>query len=322
MRAGATGAGGGRLNPSVPTDFKKCGHDSIKGQGMKKTIVILLLGALTLYLAGVVIFNTRAQLVVYDYVVKSLGDAPEVALQEQVALALMRKGAALDQLNLIEEGIAAYDEVVKRYGNAPETVLREKVARSLFNKGVMFFTLNRREEGVAAYDEVVKRYGNAPEAELRENVAIVLGIKGNRLGVLNRYEEAFAAYGEVMKRYGSAPEAKLRERVTMTLSGWGRELVFKAKKVWQGGDSATAAGLLKQALEKNEAARQRKPDEPKILGNQGYILFLLGRVGEARPILAKAIALGGEELRQELLKFADRNPLPQDKAFKALIESL
>lgn len=312
---------------------------------MKKTIVILLLGALSLALAGFVIFNTTAQekvaavlvakgitlgqsnrseeaIAVYSEVVTLYGNAPEVALREQVAMALRQKGVELSKLNRSEEAIAVYDEVVKRYGDAPEYVFRIQVALALLSKGARLVMLNRSEEAITVFDAVMKRYGDAPEAKLRENVILALGIKGNRLGVQNRYEEAFAAYGEVVKRYGSAPEAELREQVAWALNGWGFNLACKAKKVWQGGDEAAAAGLLKQALGKIEAALQRKSGEPRFLGHQGYILFLLGRVGEARPILAKAITLGGEELRQGVLKAADFHPLPQDKAFKTLIESL
>ncbi|MEN6630517.1 MAG: tetratricopeptide repeat protein, partial [Sulfuricella sp.] len=182
--------------------------------------------------------------------------------------------------------------------------------------------LDRGEEAIAVYDEVVKRYGDTPEAALREEVAIALRNKGVRLCQLDRGEEAIAVYDEVVKRYGDAPEAALREEVAIALNGWGFGLLCEAKKVWRGGDEATAIGTLKQALKKIEAAQQREPNESIYLGNQGYILFLLGRVEEARPILTKAIALGGEELRQIELNDADIHPLPQDKAFKALIESL
>ncbi|MCE5180518.1 MAG: tetratricopeptide repeat protein [Betaproteobacteria bacterium] len=262
------------------------------------------------------------EIAIYDEVVKRYGGALEAALREEVAIALRYKGVTLGQLDRGEEAIAVYDEVVKRYGDAPEAALQEQVAIALRNKGVKLGQLDRGEEAIAVYDEVVKRYGDTPEAALREEVAIALRNKGVRLCQLDRGEEAIAVYDEVVKRYGDAPEAALREEVAIALNGWGFGLLCEAKKVWRGGDEATAIGTLKQALKKIEAAQQREPNESIYLGNQGYILFLLGRVEEARPILTKAIALGGEELRQIELNDADIHPLPQDKAFKALIESL
>jgi len=204
--------------------------------------------------------------------------------QVQQAKALFNKGVALGQMGKNEAEIAVYDEVVRRYGDAPEAALRERVANALLNKSVALGQMGKNEAEIAVYDEVVRRYGDAPEAALRERVA--------------------------------------NERVAKALNGIGFMLLCQAKEIWQGGDETVANALLRQALEKIEAALQRKPDEPMMLGNQGYILFLLGRGDEAYSVLAKAIALGGEKLRQGELKDADIHPLQQDVEFKALLERL
>ena len=79
--------------------------------------------------------RSEKAIAVCDEVVSRYGSAPEAALREQVAGALVTKGITLGQLNRSEEEIAVYDEVVSRYGSAPEAALRKQVARALNNKG-------------------------------------------------------------------------------------------------------------------------------------------------------------------------------------------
>jgi TolA-binding protein len=62
---------------------------------------------------------------------RRFGAAAEAALREQVARALVNKGARLGELGRSEEAVAVYDEVERRFGAAPEAVLREQVAMAL-----------------------------------------------------------------------------------------------------------------------------------------------------------------------------------------------
>ena len=55
-------------------------------------------------------------------------------MREQVAKALVNKGAALGQLGRNEEAIAIYDDVITRFGSAPESSLREMVTEALAAK--------------------------------------------------------------------------------------------------------------------------------------------------------------------------------------------
>jgi TolA-binding protein len=63
--------------------------------------------------------------------VARFGDAPEPALREQVAKALVNKGVTLGELGRSEEAAGVYDQVVARFGDAPEPALREQVAKAL-----------------------------------------------------------------------------------------------------------------------------------------------------------------------------------------------
>lgn len=191
-------------------------------------------------------------------------------------------------------------------------------ANALFNKGIVLGEAGKTKEALAAYERIITDYGDAPEAVLREQVAKALVNKGNTLGRTGQTEEALAAYERVITDYGDAPEAVLREAVAYALNGAGFLLLCEAKKHW--GEAGEA--LLGGALEKIEQSLARKGDNAMAFGNKGYILFLQGKKEDARPILAEAMRLGGDTLRQAELKDADIHPLPQDEEFKALINSL
>ncbi|MGH2436453.1 MAG: tetratricopeptide repeat protein, partial [bacterium] len=257
---------------------------------------------------------------VYDEVVKRFGDATEPAAREQVAKALFNKGVRLGALNRSEEAVSVYDEVVKRFGDATEPALREQVAWALVNKGMSLGALNRSEESIAVYDEVVKRFGDATGPALREPVAKALVNKGFRLGALNQSEEAVSVYDEVVKRFADATEPAVRESVGAALNGTGFTFLCDAKRMWPMGEPA-ARDLLLRAEENLRAALDRVPDGPVILGNLGYVVFLSGRVDEARELLVRAIRLGGERLRQVELDDAAIHPLPQDETLKLLRNS-
>jgi hypothetical protein len=76
------------------------------------------------------------------------------------------------------------------------------------------------------------------------------------------------------------------------------------------------------AQENTLSALERMSDEPIYLGNLGYIEFLLGNENKARSLLTKAIKLGGETMRQHTLEDSQIHPVPQDEAFRQLVNAL
>ena len=259
---------------------------------------------------------------VYDEVLRRFGDATELPLREQVAKALLNKGYRLGGLKRNEEAFAAYDEVLRRFGEARELSLREQVAKVLINKGSKLSKLNHNEEAFAIYDEVLRRFGEATELPLREQVAVALVNKGNRLCRLNRSEEKLAVYEEVLRRFGKATELPLRKRVAAALNSIGFHLLCEAKYAWVSGKESEVQQLLVTAQEKITASLARRPNNAITLGNHGYIKFLLGEKEQARELLTKAIALGGEEVRKTELEDSNLHPLPQDEEFRGLVQSI
>jgi tetratricopeptide (TPR) repeat protein len=153
----------------------------------------------------------------YDDIVCSFGNDEQPELLHQVALALVKKGITLGQLNRSEEAIAVYDDVVRRFGSSENAELLEQVAWALVNKVITLGELNRSEEAIAVYDNVVRRFGSSENAELLEQVAMALVNKGITLGQLNRSEEAIAVYDDVVRRFGSSENADLLMQVAMAL---------------------------------------------------------------------------------------------------------
>jgi len=96
----------------------------------------------------------------------------------------------------------------------------------------------------------------------------------------------------------------------MALNASGLILSSDAKKCWKEGNKERAEAMLEQALKKIERALERLPGIPIYLGNKGYILFLLGKIAEAKSVLVEAIRLGGEDVRRTELKNAEIFPLP------------
>jgi tetratricopeptide (TPR) repeat protein len=182
--------------------------------------------------------------------------------------------------------------------------------------------LNRSEEAIAVYDEVVKRYGEASELTLRETVANALYDKGLTLEELNRSEEAIAVYDEVVKRYGESSELSLRETVAGSLGNLGFEMLICAKEAILNNFRDLSIEKLSKAFDMLSKALTILPNDPVILGNYGYVYFLLGNKEKACEYLEKAIRLGGEETRQAELKDADIDSLPVDKEFKELVLSI
>lgn len=262
-------------------------------------------------------------IVVYDGVVHRFSEATEPELRELVASALLYKGIELNILERVEDEIAVYNEVVQRFGDAIEPEVREIVASALQLKGLTIsIRALRSEDVIDVYDEIVRRFGEATEPKLREIVAWALKDKGKTLGSRNRNDEAITVDKEVARRFGEATDPAVMEIVEQTHNGIGCSLLMNAKVIWWRGDEEAARKLLTTSLEMIELALEYRPDEPRYLANQGYVYYLLGKPEKALPILTKAIALVGKDMRQELIPDACVYPVPQDEEFKKIIEGI
>jgi tetratricopeptide (TPR) repeat protein len=238
----------------------------------------------------------------YDQVLDRYGDDP--ALREQVARALVNKGATLGGLGRPEEAVAAFDLVLDRYGDDPAPALREQTAMALVNKGARLGFMGRQEEAVAAYDQVLDRYGDDPA--LREQAATALFYKGVRLGFMGRPEEAVAAYDQVLDRYGDDPAPALREvieRARRALAApalreqAARALVYKGEELGELGRLEEAVAAFDQVLDRygDDPAPALREEAAMALVNKGAALGELGRPEEAVAAYDQVLARYGDD---------------------------
>jgi tetratricopeptide (TPR) repeat protein len=240
----------------------------------------------------------------------------------QRALYTFNRGILYGQLQRSEDELAVYEDVVRRFGTATEPAVREQVAKVLFNKGVTLGQLQRSAEALAAYDEVTARFQDAAEPAVREQVAKALNNKGVTLGQLQRSEDELAVYEDVVRRFGTATDPGVQESVAGAMNGIGFQMLCQAKKARIEGDESFAQEYLLKAQEKIRMADERRPENPSILGNLAYIAFLLDQRSQAYHFLSRAIAIGGEKIRQSELRDAEIYKLPQDEEFQALVLSI
>ena len=241
----------------------------------------------------------------------------------RIAKALFSKGAALGMAEKPDEALTVYDEVVNRFGDSEEPSICEWVARALFNKGLALDKTGRPGEALLLYDEVINRFGDPEKPAFSKQFAMALVGKGIVLGRTERHDEALTLFDEVVNRFGDSKEPSLKETVASAHNSTAFLRLRLAKRALHasGGEGEGQVILLKAEAD-IEAALMIIPDNAVFLGNKGYILFLLGRDGEAEPVLRRTLELGGERLRDTELEDADIHPLPQDEAFKALIHRL
>jgi tetratricopeptide (TPR) repeat protein len=268
--------------------------------------------------------------------------------RQAVTLAAEVPLADLDTLQLRELMDAARMAAARLWDNSPEELqaynliiqagdilltqrpddspVRERVASAMLNKaitlGYPYPSQQQIEEEIQTYDRLIQRFGQAPEPALQELVAKALLDKGITLSQLNRPEEAIQTNEALLARFGQSPEPAFQELVAGALNGVGVQILRAAKRLWAQGDEKAARARLAEAQQKFAAALQRAPDNPRILGNQAYAHSLLGDSDAARPLLTRAVELGGEELRQDALTATETSPISQDEAFKTLLASI
>ena len=252
---------------------------------------------------------------VYDDVVARFGAAPEAALREHVARALVHKGITLGQLGRSEEEIAVYDNVVARFGAAPEAALREHVARALVSKGITLGQMGLSEEEIAVYDDVVARFGAAPEAALREEVARALVNKGITLGQMGLSEEAIAVFDDVVARFDAAPDVALREQVAMAL-------VYKGITLTQLGRSEEAIAVYDNVVARFGAAPEAALRKLVAVAyyNKACVYARKGSVADAIRAL-QAMIKAGRPLRLQLIADEkDFDSIRDDPVFKKFLD--
>jgi tetratricopeptide (TPR) repeat protein len=196
------------------------------------------------------------------------------------------------------------------------------VATALCNKGVILGKHNQGEKALQTYDEVVRRFGDGTEPGVREQVAAALCNQGLMLDEQKQTEKALQTYDELVRRFGDATEPGVREQVGNALNAVAFKLLCEAKSIWKEKGRDEALKTLTRAKEHVERALLYRPSQPVLLGNKGYILFLMGETEAGAATLCEAIKLGGEDVRQGELADSNIHSLPEDDAFRTLVRTI
>ncbi|MFA6052636.1 MAG: hypothetical protein WC762_08590 [Methylobacter sp.] len=102
----------------------------------------------------------------------------------------------------------------------------------------------------------------------------------------------------------------------------GFDLLILAKEAWEETDLRT--DYLTEAAACFETAQENasESDISLIMSNQAYTAALQGQTeGQVRPLLRKALSMGGEALYNGMLKTLEINPVPSDAIFRTLLDS-
>jgi tetratricopeptide (TPR) repeat protein len=209
---------------------------------------------------------------ILDDLLARFGEAPEVGLREQVAMALFQKAFTLGSSGDGAGEITTYEELIARFGTADELSLREQVSRALYNRGFVLAESGDRLGAIAAYDELVARFGEATEPDLREKVASALLNKGVALRESGDSAGAIATYDNVVATYGESSDLAQLGPVAFAL--YNKGVVHGSD-----GNSASEIAAYDQLIEQFGEATALELCEPvaKALFNKGVVL---GHVGE------------------------------------------
>ena len=133
---------------------------------------------------------------------------------EQVAKALVNKGATLGRLNRLQEALDVCDEMVRRFEKSEIPNVLEQVAKALVNKGGILVGLNHLTEALDAWDEVAYCFGESESLILREWTEIALLSKANLELENRRYGAAIETIGRVLdQHYTRSPENRWRSHL-------------------------------------------------------------------------------------------------------------
>jgi tetratricopeptide (TPR) repeat protein len=242
-----------------------------------------------------------------------------VELENDLAMALVNKGVALQRLGHLSEAVDCYEEAIGIYWHIVEEGkenLENELVKALVNKGAALWQMGRHSEALDCYDEairIIRRLAKAErQGELEDELARALVNKGSALTSLGRLSEAINCWDEAIRIYRYLTEVE-------GLKGLESELVLalmnKGVGLFQLGhlDEAIkcyneAIGIVERLVE-IEGRKELEGELAMTLMNKGIVLGRLGRLNEAINCYDEAIRIhrrlieveGRKEMENELV---------------------
>jgi tetratricopeptide (TPR) repeat protein len=240
-------------------------------------------------------------------VVRRFGEDPEEEVKEQVATALFGLALQRSDAKHFDRGRTHYEDLIRGYDEVPWPPLQALVAGARINLAAVWWGRQLDEPSTSL---------------LKERLGLALALLGTMLGQQGHFEQAQARFDEVVRRFGTASDPSLRKVVGRALSEAGFFLLIEAKRCWQRKAPDAAQAMLSRAGEKLSVAQRLIPEDAHVLWHASYLAFLQGRKDEARSGLARALRVGGEELRSAMLENLQLQPLPADEELRAILRKL
>jgi len=249
----------------------------------------------------------------------SVEDQGRSELANDLAMAIMNKGVALDSLGRLEAAVAAYDEAIsirrKLVEEQGRSELANDLAAAIMNKGVALANLGRLEEAVTAFEEAIQIQRPLVEAEWRAELASDLATpimnKGIALTSLGRVAAGVEAYDEAIQILRLLVEEQGRAQHVDDLA---RAIMNRGIALKNLGrlEAAVAAYeeaiLILRPLVEDQGRTELANDLAATITNKGVAFRNLGRLEEAVAAYEEAIRIwrplvndqGRTELANEL----------------------
>jgi len=263
------------------------------------------------------------EIALYDQLIAAYADDKTQAFREQVAKAMGNKAVRLGQMGKNDEEIALYDQLIAAYADDKTQAFREQVAKAMGNKAVRLGQMGKNDEEIALYDQLIAAYADDKATALCEPVARAMLNKAITIGKMGRNDEEIALYDQLIAAYADDTAPAIIEIVANAVNGAGFTRLMTAKQGWSNRDQALDA--LKRAEADLQTCLARRPHWGMALGNLAYVRWLLLHPAESETVFRAALKStddGGEQLYKATLDDIALHTIPEDTAFKAMVERL
>jgi len=298
-----------------------------------------------------------AQIEMYKALVDRFENNQELAIQEQVAKAMLNLGVTYGRTKQIDNEIKTYQKLIKRHENDSDPKLKELVACAIYNLGHLYSPDNK---AIRFFQQIIDRYGKDQGIAIRRVVALAMDALGTTYNQKNKYSEAIDTWEKVIRNSHEYNHPLLHEPIAMatyhlgvayaqnnqtdrainyfqqTISDFENTPNPEVKKLLAKARNSLGYLLLMQIKTKQKEEREKllaearsyftkalidsdEADKSLILGNLGYANFLQGQKVQAETYTRKCLELGGEAAYQTQLKDALEY---QDTQYEAMLHQV
>ena len=222
----------------------------------------------------------------WNDVIRRFGVSDALADLEQVSVAMVNKGKALDLLGRSDDALQVLGEVVRRFGAGDREETAPAVAAALVSKGGILVRSERNTEALAAFSEVVRRFGASGGKGTAQALAAALVGNAISLNALMRSDEALTNSNEVLDRFDRNDTLIFAAEVSAALAAKGHSLLILNQP--------------NKAMDAFDEVIRRfgSNDSPQIVGNVAAALANKVLALSLSDQLEESLATCGEVLRR------------------------